>query len=84
MSPEELKLLRGQYPTLEVLERHNVPVTRENYIAYNWQGAEPDQSEGEFETLLPPPLRRKNDEPPVDIQARKTGPDTNVDIRPKS
>lgn len=53
---EELKTLRGSYPTLDHLLKQG-PVTRESYLEYNYPEGVPDPLEAEEEAELPWPLQ---------------------------
>lgn len=48
--------------TLEYLQKHNIPVTRENYIAINWMGDYPGDQPlpAELEASLPTELQWDN------------------------
>lgn len=45
-------------PIVDLMERAKVPVTRENFIAFNWMGTPPLEWSQEDEDQLPEDLRR--------------------------
>jgi hypothetical protein len=71
-SPEASKSRTGQKnsgedPTLAYLKKHNMPLTRENYLQLAFMGNPPDDEEldSEFESSLPEAIRKKSEEPAV-------------------
>ena len=45
-------------PTVEYLEKHNTPVTRENYLNLAYLGNPPKELDAEQEAALPEELRK--------------------------
>ena len=46
--------------TLELMKRHNIPLTRENYLAIAYFGNFPEELDAEAEAELPLEFRKKN------------------------
>lgn len=56
---EELELLRGQDPILDLLLKSGDEPTRENYVTLNWAGEAPAELDAEAEASLPAPFRKQ-------------------------
>jgi len=46
-------------PILDVMQAHNIPLTRENYIALNYLGNPPEELSAEEEAELPEAFQEK-------------------------
>jgi hypothetical protein len=45
------------HPVVEHMQRHGIPVTRENFIEWNWPDGKPDPWEADHEADLPDELQ---------------------------
>jgi hypothetical protein len=56
-TPEMLNRLVGEYPLIEMMLRHGIPVTRASYLELNFPEGVPDPLPAEEEAELPEPLQ---------------------------
>lgn len=56
-TPEMLNRLVGEYPLIEMMLHHGIPVTRESYLSLNFPDGVPDPLPAEEEEQLPEPLQ---------------------------
>jgi hypothetical protein len=47
--------------TLELMKKHNVPLTRANYLAIEYMGSPPDEIGGEIEASIPKEIGEAED-----------------------
>jgi hypothetical protein len=56
-TPEMLNRLAGEYPLIEMMLHHGIPVTRDSYLRFNFPDGVPDPLPAEEEAELPEPLQ---------------------------